>query len=189
MPQSRSFSRPAPLVSIAAIAVIVASLTAIGAVTGLIPSAFSRKADSAALQDAAPMAGAKTLMQSRSDGRPAAAGASEICRQCGVIETVRQVHVKGNGTGLGAVAGGVTGAIVGSQFGRGNGRTAMGVAGAAGGAFAGHEIEKSVRTTTSYKVVVRMEDGSVRTVYQSAAPAFGVGEKVRVNNGLLAGRG
>jgi outer membrane lipoprotein SlyB len=189
MSQSHSFSRPAPLVNIAAIAVILASLTAIGGVTGLIPSAFSHKADSFVAQGSATMA-AETDAQSRAVGRANTGGTSgDICRQCGVVETVRQVHVKGQGTGLGAVAGGVTGAIVGSQFGRGNGRTAMGVVGAAGGAFAGHQIEKNVRTTTSYRVIVRMEDGSARTVYQSAAPAFGVGEKVRVNNGVLAARG
>ena len=188
MSQSHSFSRPAPLVNIAAIAVILASLTAIGGVTGLIPSAYSHKADSSVAQDSAPIAAAETVAQSRTAGRATAGGTSDICRQCGVVETVRQVHVKGQGSGLGAVAGGVTGAIVGSQFGRGNGRTAMGVVGAAGGAFAGHEIEKNVRTTTSYRVVVRMEDGSARTVYQSAAPAFGIGEKVRVNNGVLAAR-
>lgn len=188
MPQTRNFSRPAPLVNIAAIAVIVASLVAIGAVTGLIPSAFSRKADSAALEGAASMAASEASVR-RGDGRPAASGASELCRQCGVIESVRQVQIKGQASGMGAVAGGVTGAIVGSQFGRGNGRTALGVAGAAGGAFAGHEIEKNVRTTTGYRVVVRMEDGSARTVYQSAAPTHGIGDKVRVNNGVLAGRG
>jgi len=185
MSQNRNSGRPAPMVNIAAIAVILASLIAIGAVTGLIPSAFSHKAESVVMEGATPIGAAGTPSQSRLDERPAA---GQICRQCGIVETVRQIQVKGNGTGLGAIAGGVTGAIVGSQFGRGNGRTAMGVVGAAGGAFAGHEIEKNVRTTTSYRVVVRMEDGSARTVYQSAAPAFGVGDKVRVNHGVLAGR-
>lgn len=188
MPLSRNFSRPAPLVNIAAIAVIVASLIAIGAVTGLIPSAFSRKADSAALDGAASIAASEASVR-RGDGRPAASAAGEVCRQCGVIESVRQVQVKGHGSGVGAVAGGLTGAIVGSQFGRGNGRTALGVAGAAGGAFAGHEIEKNMRTTTGYRVVVRMEDGSARTVYQSAPPSQAIGDKVRVSNGVLAGRG
>lgn len=189
MSLGHSIKRPAPLVNIAAIAVILASLTAIGAVTGLIPSAFSHRAELSDGQGVVPLAVAETTAQSRRGATSAPAGASEICRQCGVVETVRQVHMKGQGTGLGAVAGGVTGAIVGSQFGRGNGRTAMGVVGAAGGAFAGHEIEKNVRTTTSYRVVVRMEDGSARTLYQSAAPAVGIGEKVRVINGALAARG
>ena len=70
MSQSHSFSRPAPLVNIAAIAVILASLTAIGGVTGLIPSAFSRKADSFVAQGSAPMAAAETVVQSRAVGGP-----------------------------------------------------------------------------------------------------------------------
>jgi outer membrane lipoprotein SlyB len=111
------------------------------------------------------------------------------CKNCGVVEAVRAVQVAGEGSGLGAVAGGVTGAVVGSQIGRGNGRTAMGVLGAVGGAYAGHAIEKNVRTQTSYRVSVRMEDDTLRTVYSSAPPAFAVGDKVRVINGALAARG
>ena len=46
-------------------------------------------------------------------------------------------------------------------------------AGAVGGGFAGHEIEKQARATTVYKVTVRMDDGSTRTVTQHTAPAVG----------------
>lgn len=42
----------------------------------------------------------------------------------------------------GAVAGGVLGALAGHMIGGGHGRTLMTLAGAAGGAFAGHEIQK-----------------------------------------------
>ncbi|HMV53592.1 MAG TPA: glycine zipper 2TM domain-containing protein [Rhodocyclaceae bacterium] len=177
MPQPDAFSRPSPLMNIAAVAVIIASVTAIAAITGLLPSAFSHKSDD-------PVA-----LSSVNLGSNAPTAVAAPCRQCGVVESVRQVQVKGAATGVGAVAGGLTGAIVGSQFGRGNGRTAMGVAGAAGGAYAGHEIEKNLHTTTTYRVVVRMENGAARTVYQSEAPAFGVGEKVRVINGALAAQG
>ena len=38
---------------------------------------------------------------------------------------------------------------------------------------AGHEIEKQARATTVYKVTVRMDDGSTRTVTQHTAPAVG----------------
>lgn len=184
MSQGHSLSRPSALINIAAIAVIIASLTAIGAVTGLIPSAHSNKAESPVAPSAAPEA----LGQSRPIGRPATA-ASEICRQCGSVEAVRQVQVKGHGSGLGAVAGGAAGAIVGSQFGRGNGRGATGTVDVPWGGFAGPEIERKGSVTTGYRVVVRMQDGSARTVYQPAAPAFAVGDKVRVINGTLAGRG
>ena len=186
MLQGHSFSRPAPLVNIAATAVIVVSLTAIGAVTGLIPSAFSGRADAPVAYDAPAIAAVDGPVQLRSDGQLATTPAAPQCRHCGVIEAVRQVQIKGQATRLGTVAGGMNGSIVGSQFGRGSGRGAID---APWGGFADPATEKNVSVTTSYRVVVRMEDGSARTVYQSAAPAFGVGEKVRVNNGVLVGRG
>jgi uncharacterized protein YcfJ len=37
----------------------------------------------------------------------------------------------------------MVGGLVGNQFGHGNGRSAMTLAGAAGGAYAGHAIEKN----------------------------------------------
>ena len=57
--------------------------------------------------------------------------------------------------------------------GGGNGKKAMTVLGAVGGGFAGHEIEKQARATTVYKVHVRMDDGTTRTVTQSTAPTVG----------------
>lgn len=77
------------------------------------------------------------------------------------------------GTGVGAVAGGVLGAVVGNQIGKGNGRTAATVLGAVGGGYAGHEIEKRTRTQTTYQVRVRLEDGSSRVFTRSQPPAVG----------------
>jgi outer membrane lipoprotein SlyB len=183
-----------PLVNIAAVALIIASLSAVAAVFGLIPNARSDRQDlmtseqgrgaAAGRERASDPAGGRDLPQGAA-GRPQLASA---CTNCGVVEAVRTYQKQGEGTGLGAVAGGVTGAVVGSQFGKGNGRTAMGVLGAVGGAYAGNAIEKNVRSSTGYRVTVRMDDGTSRTVYQSHPPAFGVGEKVRVLNGQLAAR-
>lgn len=39
-----------------------------------------------------------------------------LCRDCGTVESMREVEKKGDGTGLGAVAGGLTGLIVGKQL-------------------------------------------------------------------------
>ncbi|OFZ99284.1 MAG: hypothetical protein A2Z64_13850 [Betaproteobacteria bacterium RIFCSPLOWO2_02_67_12] len=81
------------------------------------------------------------------------------------------------------MAGGLTGAIVGNQFGRGSGRTVMTIAGAAGGAYAGNSIEKNVKKHTVFRVTVRLDDGTVRTLTQSQPPPFAVGERVRIVNG------
>lgn len=113
--------------------------------------------------------------------------APAICQRCGVVENVTAVTKKGDGSGIGAVAGGVLGGVVGHQIGGGNGRTAMAVLGAIGGGLAGNEIEKRQRSTTEYRISVRMDDGSQRTFTQAQAPR--IGQPVRVENGqmMLAG--
>jgi outer membrane lipoprotein SlyB len=192
-----TLARSNPLMNIAAVAVIIASVAAVGAIFGLIPSARSERAE-ALSQSAAQAAGKPAgdvpgqsgmAAQGPGPGVAEAGPPAAPCKNCGVVEAVRAVQVQGEGTGLGAVAGGVTGAVVGSQFGKGNGRTAMGVLGAVGGAYAGHAVEKNVRTRTSYRVSVRMDDDTLRTLYSPNPPGFAVGDKVRVINGALAARG
>lgn len=63
-----------------------------------------------------------------------------VCRdeRVAVPETYRDQHQIG-----GAVIGGLVGGLLGHQIGGGRGRTLATVAGAAGGAFAGHEIQKN----------------------------------------------
>jgi outer membrane lipoprotein SlyB len=91
----------------------------------------------------------------------AAAAKKANCRTCGVVASIRPVEVKGDASGAGAVA---------------------------GGALAGNEIEKQVKKQTVYRVTVRMDDGSERTLTHSKAPLFAVGARVRVNgNGLERG--
>jgi outer membrane lipoprotein SlyB len=113
--------------------------------------------------------------------------AAAACRECGVVEAVHAVKVQGQNNGVGAVAGGLGGALVGNQIaGHGN-RALGGIVGAVGGGLLGNAIEKHERTTTAYDVNVRMSDGSLRTVRESTAPA--VGEKVRVDADGLHDRG
>lgn len=106
-----------------------------------------------------------------------------ICSYCGVVEAVDEVKRKGEGTGLGAIAGGVLGAAVGNQAGQGNGRKAMTVLGAVGGGLAGHEVEKRARGETVYQVRIRLDDGSVRTIEQTTAPK--VGARVELQGNVL----
>jgi len=154
-----------PLVAAAAGSIIVLSLVGAGVTTGMIPSAYSQKAGEAAAS------------------RPGMR--ADPCAACGVIESVRSVELRGDASGIGAVTGGVTGAVLGNTMGRGRGNTAMTIIGAAGGALAGNEIEKSMKKRHAYRVTVRMEDGSMRTLSQSTPPAFAVGDKVKVVDGAL----
>jgi outer membrane lipoprotein SlyB len=107
------------------------------------------------------------------------------CANCGVVEAINLVDVKGPGSYLGLIAGGVAGAVLGSQVGQGNGRTAAQVIGAAGGAYAGREIEKQIKKTQVWEVVARLEGGGSQTLSFQADPGFKVGERVRVENGTL----
>ncbi len=117
----------------------------------------------------------------------AAAQPAPVCSTCGTIESVEAVQKKGEGSGLGVVAGGVLGGVVGHQIGGGHGKDLTTVLGAIGGGLAGNEIEKRTKSTTSYNVRVRMEDGSMRTVNQQTAPTVGQrvtveGNTIRANN-------
>jgi outer membrane lipoprotein SlyB len=119
---------------------------------------------------------------------PAAYPVAQARSDLGVVESVREVKEKGDPTWMGPVAGGIGGAVLGSQVGKGTTRTIMGVLGAAGGAYAGREIEKHVRATKHWEVTVRMDDGSVRSVNYASQPAWRGGERVRIENGTLSGQ-
>lgn len=111
------------------------------------------------------------------------------CTDCGVVESVQEVDVKGQATGAGAVAGGVAGAVIGNQIGHGSGKTIARVLGAAGGAFVGHQVERDVRSTKRYDIAVRMEEGGeLRTLSQEQPPTWRAGDKVRVVNDALQAR-
>ena len=110
---------------------------------------------------------------------------ADSCFNCGVVESINPVEVRGDGSYVGKIAGGVVGAIIGSQIGQGSGRTAAQIAGAIGGAVAGNEIEKRTRTATHYEVVVRLANGGTRTLSYATAPPFSVGMKVRVDGSEL----
>lgn len=114
--------------------------------------------------------------------------ATPVCRTCGRVESVQAVQQAAPATGVGAVAGGVLGAVVGNQIGKGSGRTAATVLGAVGGGYVGHKVEERSRTHTVYQIAVRMEDGSVRHFQRAEATAVGTpvvlqGKGFRVDQG------
>jgi outer membrane lipoprotein SlyB len=207
--------RTHPLVLTAAVAVTVFSVLGSAAITGIIPSAHPERAEAiqptpeSSPQVAAPSgsgdgfksvvvghepAAAKPADQHADTGNTAAKRKPSLaangskpaaCSTCGVIESIRMVQHEGDGSGLGAVAGGVAGGMVGNQIGKGKGNTLMTLLGIGGGAYAGHTIEKKMKTTTAYVVKVRMEDGTYRTVTQNNQPEYAVGDHVRVAGGHL----
>lgn len=218
-------SKTSPFVIAASIAVIIASIVGVGAMTGLIPSrgakteappeasapvepgktaseaamppqpAMAAQADAAAERPAAkPKPEAKSAHKAAAEKPVARMAAAEdspknaqapVCSNCGVITAIRTVEQAGEGSGLGAIAGGVAGALLGSQVGGGTGKDLATIAGAVGGGYAGHQVEKKVKTTKHYEISVRMDDGGHRTMTQETAPAFAIGDKVRIVDGAL----
>lgn len=139
---------------------------------------------SLALAPAAPAAPARPtprpqpVMQHASDPylqpavqpRPAAPA---VCGSCGQVESVQAISQPAPATGVGMVAGGVLGGVLGNQIGKGSGRKVATVLGAVGGGYVGHQVEQRARSTTTYRMRVRMHDGSVRTFTRAQPVAEG----------------
>lgn len=108
-----------------------------------------------------------------------------ICSNCGVVESTREITTAAQGSGVGAVGGAVVGGVLGHQVGGGRGRDVATVLGALGGAFAGNQIEGQVKASHSYEIIVRLDDGSTRTLHQSEQPGWQAGDRVKIVNGAL----
>ena len=115
--------------------------------------------------------------------------AEAVCHSCGRVESVVAQQQAAAPSGVGIGVGAVVGGLLGNQVGGGNGRTLATVAGAVAGGYGGNEVEKRTRTTTSYSVRVRMDDGKYRTFPQSGQDGWRVGDRVRVVNGALTSQG
>jgi outer membrane lipoprotein SlyB len=111
--------------------------------------------------------------------------APPICKECGTVEAIRQIEVKGEGTGLGAVGGAVVGGLLGNQVGGGHGKSAMTLLGAVGGGLAGNQIEKNARKQVRYQISVRLDDDTVRTFTQDQQPTWRDGDRVRIVEGKI----
>ena len=101
----------------------------------------------------------------------------------GVVESVREVEVKGDAKGVGAVGGGLAGAVLGHNIGDHN--KLVTVLGAAGGALLGNQIEKTARATKQWEMIVRYDDGTTQTFKSEQAPFWHQGDRVRLYEGKL----
>jgi len=204
-----------PLLIIAAIAITLFSLVGIGAVLGWIPTSVGNpgaastpvaqapeqpKAEPVTQAEPKPAVKPRPKPVVRSEPpRPVPQAAvvppppppvvvAAICRECAVIEEVREVEKAGTGSGAGAVGGAVVGGVLGHQMGGGRGKDVATVLGALGGGLAGNAIEKNARKTVEYQIVIRYEDGSKGLFTQATPPSWRSGDKVRIINGVIQGR-
>lgn len=133
----------------------------------------------------APNQRAAPVVVRHAGAEPVRAAPAPTCQTCGVVESVREIAVRGNASGLGAAGGAVVGGLLGNQVGGGSGKQAMTVVGAIGGALAGNQIEKQARATSSYETTVRMDNGSSRTMTQATQPVWHDGDQVRIVGDVL----
>ena len=200
-----------PLMIIAAIAITLFSLVGIGAVLGWIPTSVGTPSTAstpvaqapeqpAAQPEEAKPAERKPAVKPRPIVRselpravavvpPPPPIVAAICRECAVIEEVREVEKAGQASGAGAVGGAVVGGVLGHQMGAGRGKDVATVLGVLGGGLAGNTIEKNAKKTVEYQIIIRYEDGTKGLFTQATPPSWRAGDKVKVINGVIQGRG
>lgn len=86
----------------------------------------------------------------------------------------------------GAILGAVAGAVLGNQVGGGSGRDAATVLGGAAGAAVGSQVGRTNTVTDAiYRITLRTEQGATRTYDVPATGDLRVGDRVRVENGMI----
>jgi outer membrane lipoprotein SlyB len=148
-----------PVVFVAGATVLLISAMGVAGLTGLLPAAASK------LEDPATIAARQMNAPDAQRARPLAQHAqAAACKHCGVIESIRMVEIQSDAIGRGAFAG------------------------AAGGIDAPKANESNVKRTTAYRITLRMDDGTYRTLSQAQTPRFAVGERARIAKGLVLER-
>lgn len=196
-------SKPPAITWIAGIAITLFSVIGIAGIMGWLPTSMGSHPDPALQSNLESMerqwyaaqstanrtSAAKSSEHRKMGGSPAGATprpvqvataapvAKPMCRECGVIVSMREVETEGEASGVGAVGG--------AQVGHGTGKKIATVAGAAGGAVAGHQIEKYVKRETSYEIIVRLEDGTSRVFHEPTSSTWRSGDRVKIIDGAL----
>ena len=98
-------------------------------------------------------------------------------QECHDVVVQHQAPIKDENRIAGKVIGGVAGAALGSMIGSGRGNTVAMVAGAAGGAYAGNEVQKNQQQ----KDVVTTTESRCKTVYDSSKKHLGYDVSYRLD--------
>ena len=87
----------------------------------------------------------------------------------------------------GALIGAVAGAVLGNQVGGGSGRDAATILGGVTGAAVGSQVGRPSAATTSpvYRISIQSDQGALRTYDVPATGDLRVGDRVRVENGVI----
>jgi outer membrane lipoprotein SlyB len=103
----------------------------------------------------------------------------------GTIEAVKEVQIEGTKSGIGTVAGGVTGGIAASTIGHGTGSAVAAVVGAVAGGLVGAAAEEGLTKSQGLEITVKLDNGQTIAVVQAvdAKTTFQPGDRVRVLSG------
>jgi uncharacterized protein YcfJ len=101
------------------------------------------------------------------------------CADCGRVSGIIFKEEAGKSSPVGMIAGGVGGALLGSQVGAGTGKTLATIGGAAAGAYAGKKIEEKVKTHKVWTVSVDYPNNIKKSFDFEKDPGFKVGDPVR----------
>ncbi len=177
-----------PLIIAAALSVIAFSGIGVAAITGHLSithsrlnpfSSFSNTAASGIIQaPVVPTEGHEGLTRNRgetlAEGKPVnfqfgarVPARKPVCPDCGVVDSIIPGHARPPATGIThALATGSEGATI------------LKVAGKAG-------YEQDGLRTAGFVVTVHMENGTVRTIYETERPSFNIGERIKLVNGSV----
>ena len=110
----------------------------------------------------------------------------------GTIIAMRDVQIKENTSGVGALGGDVAGGAIGTQVGGGRGKILGGLGGAILGAIGGQAIERALSNNKATEFVLKMEDtGATVAITEKTDEKFAVGQRVQLigtdkNNARIA---
>jgi hypothetical protein len=114
---------------------------------------------------------------------------SAACADCAVVESVEEVRAQPHAGAVGAVIGGITGALLGNRLAGHAQREWTRVVGLIGGAVAGHAIATRSQAPLRYDVWLRWPDGTRQVRSYSSPPPYRAGDVVRVPRVAFAALG
>lgn len=101
----------------------------------------------------------------------------------GTIIGLRPVVIAQNNTSAGGALGAVAGAALASHVGNGRGRTLAEIAGAIVGAYGGQTAQGAAQRQAGVVVTVRLDNGRIMAVTQTADQPLTMGERVQLIQG------
>lgn len=104
------------------------------------------------------------------------AHAQKKCRNCGLVESVREIAANSQTSSTPPVGGAMD-----SQIGAGRNQDLA----TTGATMGGNSRENSSASGKKYEIVVRLDDGSTRTLHETHTPMWRPGDRVSINNDTI----